>query len=107
MQLQAGRSLLFATDLTSFLGCRHLAALERLAAHGLARRPFLDDPMPEILRERGLEHERAYVRRLADSGRRIVRISRSPAAFFEPECRTPEQMRMANAFCRYLELARE
>jgi uncharacterized protein len=25
---------------------------------------------------------------------------------FEPECRTPEQMRMANAFCRYLEMAR-
>jgi hypothetical protein len=23
----------------------------------------------------------------------------------EPECRTPDQMRMANAFCRYLELA--
>ena len=27
-------------------------------------------------------------------------------ALFEPECRTPEQMRMANAFCRYIELAR-
>jgi superfamily I DNA and/or RNA helicase len=26
---------------------------------------------------------------------------------FEPECRTPEQMRMANAFRRYLEMARE
>lgn len=25
---------------------------------------------------------------------------------FEPECRTPTQMRLANAFCRYLELAR-
>ncbi len=25
---------------------------------------------------------------------------------FEPECRTPPQMRLANAFCRYLELAR-
>jgi uncharacterized protein len=25
---------------------------------------------------------------------------------FEPECRTPEQMRMANAFCAYLERAR-
>src|SRR6266852_2139398 len=24
---------------------------------------------------------------------------------FEPECHTPEQMRMANAFCRYLKLA--
>jgi uncharacterized protein len=27
-------------------------------------------------------------------------------AIFEPECRTPRQMQMANAFCRYLELAR-
>jgi uncharacterized protein len=26
-------------------------------------------------------------------------------ALFEPECRTPAQMRSANAFCRYLELA--
>jgi uncharacterized protein len=26
-------------------------------------------------------------------------------ALFEPDCRTPEQVRMANAFCRYLELA--
>jgi uncharacterized protein len=25
---------------------------------------------------------------------------------FEPDCKTPEQMRLANAFCRYLELAR-
>ncbi len=24
---------------------------------------------------------------------------------FEPECRTPGQMRLANAFCRYLEMA--
>jgi uncharacterized protein len=26
---------------------------------------------------------------------------------FEPDCRTPAQMRLANAFCRYRELARE
>jgi hypothetical protein len=25
-------------------------------------------------------------------------------ALFAPECKTPKQMRMANAFCRYLEL---
>jgi hypothetical protein len=31
--------------------------------------------------------------------------SGATAELFEPECRTPEQMRMANAFCRYLELA--
>jgi uncharacterized protein len=27
------------------------------------------------------------------------------AKLFEPDCRTPDQMRLANAFCRYLELA--
>jgi uncharacterized protein len=26
---------------------------------------------------------------------------------FEPDCRTPKQMRLANAFCRYREIARE
>jgi uncharacterized protein len=26
---------------------------------------------------------------------------------FEPDCRTPAQMRLANAFCRYRELARD
>ena len=24
---------------------------------------------------------------------------------FEPDCRTPDQMRLANAFCRYIEIA--
>jgi len=28
-------------------------------------------------------------------------------ALFEPDCRTPKQMRLANAFCRFLEVARE
>ena len=26
---------------------------------------------------------------------------------FEPDCQSPRQMRLANAFCRFLELARE
>jgi hypothetical protein len=29
----------------------------------------------------------------------------SAPALFEAECRTPRQMQLANAFCRYLELA--
>lgn len=28
------------------------------------------------------------------------------AKFVEPDCRSPEQMRLANGFCRHLELAR-
>jgi hypothetical protein len=57
-------------------------ALKRLRAHGLARRPFFDDPMLEILRDRELIHERAYVEHLAKSGKRVVEINKeSPTAF--------------------------
>ena len=85
MQLRGDKPLFFATDLTNFIGCRHLTALERLAAHKLAKRPFFDDPMLEILRERGLAHERAYVERLAAVGqaRRRDRRGRAPSALDE------------------------
>jgi uncharacterized protein len=42
---------------------------------------------------------------VATSRAKCVSILVCSPALFEPECRTPEQMRMANAFCRYLEMA--
>jgi predicted RecB family nuclease len=81
MDFRDAAPIFFATDLTNFLACRHLTAVERLAAHKLARRPYFDDPMLELLRQRGLEHERAYVDSLR-SGARVVEISRNaPDAF--------------------------
>jgi predicted RecB family nuclease len=44
---------------------------------------------------------------VATSRAKCLSILVCSPALFEPECRTPEQMRMANAFCRYLELAAE
>ena len=44
---------------------------------------------------------------VATSRAKCVSVLVCSPQLFEPECRTPEQMRMANAFCRYLELARE
>ena len=41
---------------------------------------------------------------VAISRARCISIIVSSPAIFEAECRTPEQMEMANAFCRYLEL---
>lgn len=82
MRLDGGRQRFFATDLTNFLGCRHLTAVERLAAHGLAKRPHFDDPMLEILRERGLEHERAYVEQLKTAGKTVVEIERKSSNAF-------------------------
>jgi superfamily I DNA and/or RNA helicase len=43
---------------------------------------------------------------VATSRARCICILVGNPELFEIECRTPEQMRMANAFCRYLELAR-
>ena len=44
---------------------------------------------------------------VATSRAKALSILVCSPALFEPECRMPEQMRMANAFYRYLELARE
>jgi uncharacterized protein len=44
---------------------------------------------------------------VATSRARCACILVASARLFEPECRTPQQMRLANALCRYRELARE
>ena len=43
---------------------------------------------------------------VARSRARALSILVCSPALFEPECRTPEQMKMANAFRRYLEMAK-
>jgi uncharacterized protein len=43
---------------------------------------------------------------VATSRARCLVILVGSPQLFEPSCRTPDQMRMANAYCRYLELAR-
>ena len=83
MDLRGDKPVFYATDLTNFIGCRHLTVLERLAAHRLAKRPFFDDPMLEILRERGLAHEQEYVRRLARAGKSVVEITHSNVTALE------------------------
>jgi len=47
------------TDLSNFLGCRHLSALDLRVARGEAKRPTRYDVVLEDLRARGLAHERA------------------------------------------------
>jgi predicted RecB family nuclease len=42
---------------------------------------------------------------VATSRAKCVCILVSSPRLFEPECRTPDQLEMANAFCRYIELA--
>jgi superfamily I DNA and/or RNA helicase len=42
---------------------------------------------------------------VATSRARCLAIVVANPALFTPDCRTPEQMRLANAFCRFAELA--
>ena len=44
---------LSATDLVSYLNCRHLSDLERAVAEGNLRKPYVSDPLLKILWEQG------------------------------------------------------
>ena len=69
------------SDLNRFLECEHLITLDRTLT---VRGPRHRDPHAELLAAKGLEHERAWLRRFASEGRRIVEIeplsARSEAA---------------------------
>src|SRR2546425_3075566 len=75
MHLSDTELLLSATDLSNFLSCRHLTALEMAVARGKRRRPHWDDPLLQILFDRGLVHERAYVASLQSQGLQIVTLA--------------------------------
>jgi predicted RecB family nuclease len=65
---------LSASDLIGYLNCRHLAALDRAVAEGIASKPTVWDPLLDILRERGAIHEQSYVEHLRNAGLQAVRI---------------------------------
>src|SRR5258708_1266461 len=70
-----GRLVVSATDLVGFLFCEHLTTLSTRVAAGELTAPPQDDPELDVLRERGLEHEAAYLARLEAEGLSIVRVS--------------------------------
>ena len=72
---------LSATDLANHLGCLHLSQQNRAVAEGRAQRPRWKDPLADLLRERGFEHEKAYLSHLRSSGNlHIVEIDRDDTA---------------------------
>jgi predicted RecB family nuclease len=75
MQLIDGKPVYSASDLVGFLACQHLTQLERAVLAGLAERPHLPDPELDVLRNRGMEHERRFLSELAADGRSVVEIT--------------------------------
>lgn len=83
MQLVKGRLLISATDLNEYLACEHLTQLELARAYGRLGAPTVTDPVRELLRKKGIEHEAAYLERLKAEGRNVVEIGSSASAVAE------------------------
>src|SRR6185503_16026521 len=68
-------SLVFSpSDLHKFVECEQLTALQVQASAGVIDTPHRDDAALDLLREKGLEHERAWLKRLRDEGRAVTTI---------------------------------
>ena len=66
---------LSASDLSQFLACRHLTALNLAVAQGQRRAPTWIDPALVLFRQRGLDHERRYVAALTAQGLTVTDLS--------------------------------
>ena len=64
---------LSATDLANHLACSHLSRLDLSVARGQRPAPKWNPPDAALLRERGDEHEDAFLTHLAEQGLRIAR----------------------------------
>ncbi|PZS16757.1 MAG: recombinase RecB, partial [Pseudonocardiales bacterium] len=91
-------NLLFVspTDLTKYLGCRHLTHLDLAVARGELSKPEQGaDEMLELLFTRGIEHEQRYLQSLRDQGREVIEIVHpkgTAVALREAEAATEQAM---------------
>ena len=77
-RLDSGEIRLSAGDLANYLACRHLTGLDlevALGRRGAPPQPAWRADEVEVLRERGLEHENAYLDYLASGGRSVERLA--------------------------------
>lgn len=74
MRLAKNGIVLSAHDLVGHLNCQHLTQMDIEVAKGLRAKPAHWDPLLEILRERGLRHEQAFLNHIRDEGYETVMI---------------------------------
>jgi len=63
-----------ATDIVNYLGCKHLNELDRKQSLGLISGPTWKNPVLELIQQKGLDHERAYVNYLKSLGLDICEL---------------------------------
>lgn len=77
MQQATAKILFSATDLTAFLACEHLTALDLQALHDPSWRAqrTADDASSALTTRKGTEHERAHLARLRARGLSVVDVA--------------------------------
>ena len=80
MQRLDGSLVVSASDLVAHLACRHVTWVDGLAAKGDLAKPRRNDPMLELLRQRGLDHERDYLAQLATDGLSVLNLDSSSSS---------------------------
>ncbi len=68
MKVLNEKVVLSASDLVGYIGCNHLTKLDLDVANGIRETPKHYDPLLELLKERGDQHENSYLKHLKDSG---------------------------------------
>ncbi|HZT15683.1 MAG TPA: TM0106 family RecB-like putative nuclease [Gaiellaceae bacterium] len=94
MQLRNGRLSLSPSDVTAFLACEHLTALQLRVARGELEVPEVRNEQAELVFRKGREHEQAYVAQLRAEGKTVREITLDGAFDWErAQAETVEAMR--------------
>ena len=62
-----------ASDLVNYIGCEHCTFLDLSRSDG-ERAPAKSDPLQELLKQKGIEHERNYLSTLSRRGLRVAEV---------------------------------
>jgi predicted RecB family nuclease len=68
MKQVEGALVTSATDLATFMGCRHAVVLDKRRLIGAIDKPFYNNPTLEALKEKGVQHEARYLKHLQSAG---------------------------------------
>ena len=74
MQAANGRVVLSPSDLNDYVECPHLTTLSLEVARDARRRTYVAEDYGNLLRDKGKEHEAAYLAELRTRGRQVVNV---------------------------------
>lgn len=74
MKKELNKIIFSPSDLANHLSCKHLTNLNKKAAKGELKKPVYKNRVLEMLRDRGLQFEAAFLTQLRNEGKNIVEI---------------------------------